>query len=118
MCGLQVGAMPRREGMQRSDLLAKNIKIFQAQGASINRVAKKSVKVLVVGNPANTNALIASRFAPTIPKTQFTSLTQLDQNRAQAQIAGKLGVKPTQVRCFRFAVVVWGVLLASRRQSA
>jgi len=75
----QVGAMPRREGMERSDLLAKNIKIFQAQGASINRVAKKSVKVLVVGNPANTNALICSRFAPTIPKSQFTSLTQLDQ---------------------------------------
>ena len=74
--------MPRREGMERSDLLAKNIKIFQAQGASINRVAKKSVKVLVVGNPANTNALICSRFAPTIPKSQFTSLTQLDQVRS------------------------------------
>jgi len=103
-CAILVGAMPRREGMERSDLLAKNIKIFQAQGASINRVAKKSVKVLVVGNPANTNALICSRFAPTIPKSQFTSLTQLDQNRAQAQIAAKLQVKPTQVK----NVIIWG----------
>eukprot|EP00039_Didymoeca_costata_P028452 m.21098 g.21098 ORF g.21098 m.21098 type:complete len:343 (+) comp7031_c0_seq1:422-1450(+) len=99
-----VGAMPRREGMERGDLLAKNGKIFMAQGDSLDRVAKKSVKVLVVGNPANTNALIASRFAPSIPSSQFTALTQLDQNRATAQIAMKLGVKPNRVK----NIVIWG----------
>lgn len=71
--------MPRREGMLRKDLLKANAMIFKLQGQALDRVAKKSVKVLVVGNPANTNALIASRFAPSIPARQFTSLTQLDQ---------------------------------------
>lgn len=99
-----VGAMPRREGMERRDLLEKNGMIFKIQGASLNRVAKKSVKVLVVGNPANTNALIASRFAPSIPPSQFTSLTQLDQNRAQAQIAQKLGIRPPMIK----NVIIWG----------
>lgn len=74
-----VGSMPRREGMLRKDLLKANAMIFKLQGQALDRVAKKSVKVLVVGNPANTNALIASRFAPSIPARQFTSLTQLDQ---------------------------------------
>lgn len=99
-----VGAMPRRAGMERRDLLKMNGLIFRIHGESLNRVAKKSVKVLVVGNPANTNALICSKFAPTIPKSQFTSLTQLDQNRAQAQIAMKLGVKPTQIK----NIIIWG----------
>ena len=73
-----VGAKPRGPGMERSDLLSANAKIFEAQGKSIDKVAKKTVKVLVVGNPANTNALIASHFAPSIPKQNFTALTRLD----------------------------------------
>lgn len=99
-----VGAMPRREGMERKDLLAANVKIFKVQGAALDKVAKKTVKVLVVGNPANTNALIAATFAPSIPKSQFTALTQLDQNRATAQIAARCGVSPAQVK----NVIIWG----------
>ena len=83
-----VGAMPRREGMERKDLLAANIKIFKSQGAALDSVAKKTVKVVVVGNPANTNALICSKYAPSIPKENFSCLTRLDQNRAQAQVSG------------------------------
>ena len=81
-----VGAMPRREGMERKDLLAANIKIFKSQGAALDSFAKKSVKVVVVGNPANTNALMCSKYAPSIPKENFSCLTRLDQNRAQAQV--------------------------------
>lgn len=73
-----VGARPRGPGMERSDLLQANAKIFQAQGAALDKVAKKTVKVCVVGNPANTNALIASHYAPSIPKSNFTALTRLD----------------------------------------
>merc|ERR1712127_635895 len=90
---LLVGAMPRRQGMVRSDLLAANAKIFKEQGAALDQYAKKTVKVLVVGNPANTNALIAAQCAPNIPKSNFTALTRLDHNRAQAQIALKLSAK-------------------------
>lgn len=84
-----VGAMPRRDGMERKDLLAANIKIFKSQGAALDSVAKKTVKVVVVGNPANTNALICSKYAPSIPKENFSCLTRLDQNRAQAQVSGE-----------------------------
>merc|ERR1712116_113508 len=87
-----VGAMPRREGMERKDLLAANVKIFKAQGQALDQHAKKTVKVLVVGNPANTNALICSKYAPSIPPANFSAMTRLDQNRAQAQIANRLGV--------------------------
>lgn len=73
-----VGAKPRGPGMERKDLLNENAKIFKEQGEAINRVAKKTIKVLVVGNPANTNALIASHYAPTVPKKNFTALTRLD----------------------------------------
>jgi malate dehydrogenase len=73
-----VGAKPRGPGMERSDLLSANAKIFEAQGKSIDKVAKKTVKVLVVGNPANTNALICSHYAPSIPKQNFSALTRLD----------------------------------------
>jgi len=73
-----VGARPRGPGMERADLLTANAKIFQAQGEALNLVAKKNVKVCVVGNPANTNALIASTYAPSIPKENFTALTRLD----------------------------------------
>lgn len=76
-----VGSMPRREGMERKDLLSANVKIFKVQGEALNKYAKKDVKVLVVGNPANTNALICSFYAPSIPKENFTAMTRLDQNR-------------------------------------
>lgn len=99
-----VGAMPRREGMERKDLLKANVKIFKAQGQAMDQVAKKTVKVIVVGNPANTNACILSKYAPSIPKANFTCMTRLDQNRAQAQIAAKLGVSNDQVK----NVIIWG----------
>lgn len=78
-------------GMERKDLLSANVKIFKVQGEALDKHAKKDVKVLVVGNPANTNALICSKYAPSIPKENFTAMTRLDQNRAQAQIADKVG---------------------------
>jgi len=81
-----VGAMPRKEGMERKDLLAANVKIFKVQGQALDTHAKKTVKVLVVGNPANTNALICSKYAPSIPPQNFSAMTRLDQNRAQAQV--------------------------------
>jgi malate dehydrogenase len=99
-----VGAMPRREGMERKDLLKANVKIFKAQGQAMDQVAKKSVKVLVVGNPANTNACILSKYAPSIPKENFSCMTRLDQNRAQAQIALKLGISNDKVS----NVIIWG----------
>jgi malate dehydrogenase len=91
-CALLVGAMPRKEGMDRADLLAANGKIFTGQGAALNKVAASDIKVLVTGNPANTNALIAMANAPDIPKERFNALTRLDHNRAKAQLAAKLGV--------------------------
>ncbi|KAF4532693.1 hypothetical protein B566_EDAN002929 [Ephemera danica] len=99
-----VGAMPRKEGMERKDLLAANVTIFKAQGQALDRVAKKSVKVLVVGNPANTNALVCSKYAPSIPRENFTAMTRLDQNRATAQIAERLKVGCSKVT----KVVIWG----------
>merc|ERR1712051_81870 len=99
-----VGAMPRREGMERKDLLAANVKIFKVQGESLDKFAKKSVKVLVVGNPANTNALVCSHYAPSIPKENFSAMTRLDQNRAAAQLANKAGVGVADVK----NVIIWG----------
>uniref|UniRef100_T1JGE8 Malate dehydrogenase n=1 Tax=Strigamia maritima TaxID=126957 RepID=T1JGE8_STRMM len=99
-----VGAMPRREGMERKDLLAANVKIFKSQGKAIDQYAKKTVKVLVVGNPANTNALVCSKYAPSIPKENFSAMTRLDQNRAQAQIAHRLKIAPNLVK----NVIIWG----------
>jgi len=99
-----VGAMPRRDGMERKDLLAANVKIFKIQGQALDRFAKKSVKVLVVGNPANTNALICSHYAPSIPKENFSAMTRLDQNRASAQLAMKAGVDLSDVK----KVTIWG----------
>ncbi|KAI8784308.1 malate dehydrogenase [Biomphalaria glabrata] len=99
-----VGAMPRKDGMERKDLLKANVKIFKAQGQAMDKVAKKTVRVVVVGNPANTNACILSRYAPSIPKENFTCLTRLDQNRAQAQIAARLGVTTDKVT----NVIIWG----------
>lgn len=99
-----VGAMPRKEGMERKDLLKANAKIFEVQGKALDTHAKKTVKVLVVGNPANTNCLITSKCAPSIPKENFSCLTRLDQNRAVTQIAMRLGVKTTAVK----HVIIWG----------
>ncbi|BFZ12095.1 hypothetical protein BsWGS_15134 [Bradybaena similaris] len=99
-----VGAMPRKDGMERKDLLKANVKIFKAQGQAMDKYSKKTVKVVVVGNPANTNACILSKYAPSIPKENFTCMTRLDQNRAQAQIAGRLGVSSDKIR----NVIIWG----------
>ena len=83
-----VGAMPRREGMERKDLLAANVKIFKSQGRALASYAKPTCKVLVVGNPANTNALVAAKYAEgKIPARNFSAMTRLDHNRATAQIA-------------------------------
>jgi len=99
-----VGAMPRKEGMERKDLLAANVKIFKVQGEALDKHAKKSVKVLVVGNPANTNALICSHYAPSIPKENFSAMTRLDQNRAAGQLSLKIGEPITSIK----KVTIWG----------
>lgn len=99
-----VGARPRTQGMERADLLAANGAIFKPQGEALNAGAAEDVKVLVVGNPANTNALIAQAHAPDIPAERFTAMTRLDQNRAVAQIAEKLGADVGEVD----DLVVWG----------
>uniref|UniRef100_UPI00398E7192 malate dehydrogenase 1Ab, NAD (soluble) n=1 Tax=Pristiophorus japonicus TaxID=55135 RepID=UPI00398E7192 len=99
-----VGSMPRREGMERKDLLQANAKIFKSQGNALDKFAKKTVKVLVVGNPANTNCLTAIKSAPSIPKENFSCLTRLDNNRARAQIAYKLGIPSNDVK----NVIIWG----------
>lgn len=99
-----VGAMPRREGMERKDLLSANVKIFKVQGEALDKHARKDVKVLVVGNPANTNALICSHYAPSIPKENFTAMTRLDQNRATTMIAAKCATAVTNVK----NVIIWG----------
>lgn len=99
-----VGAMPRREGMERKDLLKANVRIFKQQGEALSQNAKKTVKVVVVGNPANTNACIAKMYAKGIPPENFTCLTRLDQNRAQAQIGTRVGVSSQDVH----KVIIWG----------
>jgi len=99
-----VGAFPRKQGMERKDLLSANVKIFKVQGEAIDKYAKKDVKVLVVGNPANTNAFICSHYACSIPKENFTAMTRLDQNRAQSAIARRAGVSVDKVK----NVIIWG----------
>ena len=101
---LLVGAMPRKAGMERSDLLSANGGIFRPQGKALSSGAKRDVKVLVVGNPANTNALIAQRNAPDLDPGQFTAMTRLDHNRAVSQLAQKLGVPVTDVT----KMTIWG----------
>lgn len=101
---LLVGARPRGPGMERKDLLAANAQIFSVQGAAINKHASRDVKVLVVGNPANTNALIAYRNAPDLKPGQFTAMTRLDHNRAKAQLAIKTGAQSSEVE----GVFIWG----------
>lgn len=101
---LLVGAMPRKQGMERSDLLKINGSIFGPQGKAINDYAAKDVKVLVVGNPCNTNCLIAMHAAPDVPKEQFFAMTSLDENRARRQLAYKAGVDVSEVS----HMVIWG----------
>ncbi len=101
---LLVGARPRGPGMERKDLLEANAAIFSVQGKAINEVASRKIKVLVVGNPANTNALIAQRNAPDIDPRQFTAMTRLDHNRAMAQLAGKTATSVNDVK----KMIVWG----------
>ncbi|MEQ9509712.1 MAG: malate dehydrogenase [Alloalcanivorax xenomutans] len=101
---LLVGARPRGPGMERKDLLEANAAIFSAQGKAINDNASKGIKVLVVGNPANTNALIAQRNAPDIDPRQVTAMTRLDHNRAMAQQANKLGKTVNDVK----KMTIWG----------
>ena len=99
-----VGAMPRKAGMERGDLLSANGGIFKPQGQALSAVAKRDVKVLVVGNPANTNALIAQANAPELDPGRFTAMTRLDHNRAVSQIAQKLGASVADVK----HMTIWG----------
>ncbi len=101
---LLVGARPRGPGMERKDLLEANAAIFSVQGKAIDAVASKNIKVLVVGNPANTNALITQRNAPSIPAKNFTAMMRLDHNRAKSQLAAKTGAAVTDVK----NMIVWG----------
>jgi len=101
---LLVGAKPRGPGMERKDLLMENAKIFSAQGKALNDNAHRKVRVLVVGNPANTNALIAYSNAPDLDHARFTAMTRLDHNRALAQLAGKTGTPVKDIR----QMTIWG----------
>ena len=101
---LLVGARPRGPGMERKDLLEANGKIFAPQGSALDKVASRDVRVLVVGNPANTNCLIAMKNAPSLKPTQFTGMMRLDHNRASSQIAHKVGKDVKDVK----KVIVWG----------
>ena len=102
--GLLVGARPRGPGMERKDLLLANAQIFSAQGKALNDVANRDIRVLVVGNPANTNALIAMKNAPTLNPRCFTAMMRLDHNRALSQLAEKTGSHTTQIK----RMTVWG----------
>ncbi|GAA2391270.1 malate dehydrogenase [Nonomuraea africana] len=101
---LLVGAMPRKAGMERGDLLGANGGIFGPQGKAINDHAADDIRVLVVGNPANTNALIAQQHAPDVPAERFTAMTRLDHNRALSQLAAKLQVPVTEIK----NMTIWG----------
>mgnify|MGYP000914545398 FL=1 len=105
-----VGARPRTAGMERADLLSANGAIFTAQGKALNEVAASDIKVLITGNPANTNALIAMNNAPDIPNNRFNALTRLDHNRAITQVAQKAGVPVTSVK----HMTIWGNHSASQ----
>ena len=101
---LLVGAMPRGPGMERSDLIAANGKIFGPQGAAMNKVASRDIKVLVVGNPANTNSLIAQAAAPDLDPRNFTAMTRLDHNRALAQMSDRIGKHHAEIN----KMIIWG----------
>ena len=99
-----VGARPRGPGMERKDLLLENAKIFSAQGKALDAAASRDVRVLVVGNPANTNSLIAQRNAPSLPPNRFTAMTRLDHNRGLAQVTEKSGAPLADVK----KIIIWG----------
>lgn len=99
-----VGARPRSKGMERADLLLANAEIFKVQGAALNEVAKRDVKVLVVGNPANTNAYITAKSAPDLPAKNITAMLRLDHNRALSQLAAKVGISSADIE----KLAVWG----------
>jgi len=99
-----VGAFPRKAGMERKELMSKNAMIFKQQGEAINSVASEDVKIVVVGNPANTNALILSQYAPRVPKENITAMTRLDHNRLVGMVASKLDKEVDDIR----GVVIWG----------
>jgi malate dehydrogenase len=101
---LLVGARPRGPGMERKDLLLANAQIFSAQGKALNDVASRDVRVLVVGNPANTNSLIAMKNAPSLDPKCFTAMTRLDHNRALSQLAEKCGAHPNDIK----KMIIWG----------
>ncbi len=101
---LLVGAMPRKAGMERSDLLSANGAIFTVQGRALSEAASRDVRILVVGNPANTNALIAMNNAPDLDPRQFTAMTRLDHNRATSQLAAKVGAQVSDIR----KMTIWG----------
>ena len=97
-----VGAMPRKQGMLRKDLLTANASIFKQQGMALEAVAKKTVKVVVVGNPANTNAFITNFFSPSIPKQNITALTRLDHHRAVSLVSTLLSKPVESIKNVRF----------------
>jgi malate dehydrogenase len=101
---VMVGGFPRKEGMERKDVMSKNVSIYKAQASALEQHAAKDVKVLVVANPANTNALILKEFAPSIPEKNISCLTRLDHNRALGQIAERLDVPVSTVK----NVIIWG----------
>eukprot|EP01116_Phalansterium_solitarium_P019501 TRINITY_DN546_c0_g1_i1.p2 TRINITY_DN546_c0_g1~~TRINITY_DN546_c0_g1_i1.p2 ORF type:complete len:350 (-),score=123.50 TRINITY_DN546_c0_g1_i1:240-1289(-) len=101
---LLVGARPRGPGMERGDLLKANAEIFSVQGKALNQYANRTCKTIVVGNPANTNAMITSHFAPNIPAENITAMTRLDHNRGLSQLADKLNVRVTDIEKF----AIWG----------
>ncbi|KAH7388559.1 hypothetical protein KP509_16G081700 [Ceratopteris richardii] len=101
---IMVGGFPRKEGMERKDVMSKNVSIYKSQASALEEYAAKDVKVLVVANPANTNALILKEFAPSIPEKNITCLTRLDHNRALGQISERLDVPVSKVK----NVIIWG----------
>lgn len=101
---IMVGGFPRKEGMERKDVMSKNVSIYKSQASALEEHAARDVKVLVVANPANTNALILKEFAPSIPEKNITCLTRLDHNRALGQISERLGVQVSAVK----NVIIWG----------
>ncbi|KAI3692947.1 hypothetical protein L6452_32772 [Arctium lappa] len=101
---VMVGGFPRKEGMERKDVMSKNVSIYKSQASALEKHAAANCKVLVVANPANTNALILKEFAPSIPEKNITCLTRLDHNRALGQISEKLGVQVSDVK----NVIIWG----------
>ena len=111
---LLIGAKPRGPGMERKDLLMDNAKIFIEQGGALNDVASRNVKVLVVGNPANTNAYIAMKSASSLPAKNFTAMLRLDHNRAVSQLASRTGKSVNDIE----KMIVWGNHSPTRRRPA